>query len=188
MKKLYSPRILVATVALSLGLVASSYAMPRGEHPGPGMGMPGHHAMVHGRAVNRLHDELKLDAKQEAQWKEAEKFSQDHRDTMRERFRKEHAEIKAMLDQPGADLRAIAKRMDDFKAENQKLHSAVRDRWLNVYDSLNAEQKEKARVFFKDNMERRQEMGDRRGHHGKDRPGRGQAPQDKPANAPAPKN
>ena len=77
MKKPYSARLFLAAAALSFGLAASAQAMPRGEHPGPGMGMPGHHAMVHGRAVNRLHDELKLDAKQEAQWKEAEKFSQD---------------------------------------------------------------------------------------------------------------
>ena len=178
MKKLYSPRILVATVALSLGLVASSYAMPRGEHPGPGMGMPGHHAMVHGRAVNRLHDELKLDAKQEAQWKEAEKFSQEHRDTMRERFRKGHAEIKAMLDQPGADLRAISKRMDDLKAEGMKERDAVRERWLAVYDTLNPEQKEKARLFFKAGAERMEKMG-KKSRDGEGR--RGQAPKDGPA-------
>ena len=159
MKKLYSPRILVATVALSLGLVASSYAMPRGEHPGPGMGMPGHHAMIHGRAMARLHGELKLDATQDAQWKEAEKFSRDHRATMRERFQKERAGIKAMLDQPGADLRAIAKRMDDLKAEGLKERDAVRERWFAVYDTLNPEQKEKARLFFKAGAERMEQKG-----------------------------
>ncbi len=179
MKKLYSPRILVATVALSLGLVASSYAMPRGEHPGPGMGMPGHHAMIHGRAVNRLHDELKLDTKQEALWKEAEKFSQEHRDTMRERFRKEHGEIKAMLDQPGADLRAIAKRMDDLKTEGMKERDAVRERWLTVYDTLNPEQKEKARLFFKAGAERTERMGKK----SNERSGRGQPPADTPSSA-----
>nr|MBP8277433.1 hypothetical protein [Propionivibrio sp.] len=104
MKELYSPRLFLAAAALSFGLAANAQAMPRGEQPGPGIGMPGHHAMMHDRALNRLHDELKLDATQEAQWKEAEKFSRDHRTTMRERFQKERAEIKAMLDQPGADL------------------------------------------------------------------------------------
>ena len=98
MKELYSPRLFLAAAALSFGLAANAQAMPRGEQPGPGIGMPGHHAMMHDRAMNRLHDELKLDATQEAQWKEAEKFSRDHRTTMRERFQKERAEIKAMLD------------------------------------------------------------------------------------------
>lgn len=182
MKKMFSPRILVAALALSLGLAANSFAMPRGEHPGPGMGMPGHHAMVHGRAMNRLHDELKLDAKQEAQWKDAEKFSQEHRNTMREQFRKQHDEIKSMLDQPGADLRTIAKRMDDLKAEGMKQRDAVRERWLAVHDSLNPEQKEQARLFFKAGAERMERTGQKSREH----MGRGQPPRDTPA-SPAPK-
>ncbi len=182
MKKLYSPRILVAAMALSLGLAASSYAMPRGEHRAPGMGMPGHHAMYPDRAMNRLHDELKLDAKQDAQWKEAEKFAREHRDTMRERFRKHHEEIKSMLDQPGADLRAVATRMDDFKAEGLKERDAVRERWLAVYDTLNPEQKEKARLFFKSGAERMERMG----KTSKERSGRGQPPRDN-LSSPAPK-
>lgn len=182
MKKLYSPRILVTALAFSLGLAASSYAMPRGEHPGPGMGMPGHHAVMDDRAMNRLHDELKLDATQEAQWKDAEKLSREHRDTMRERFRKERAEIKAMLDQPGADLRSVAKRMDDLKAKGMKERDAVRERWLAVYDTLNPEQKEKARLFFKASAERMERMGKKP----RERTGRGQLPSDAPVN-PAPK-
>lgn len=182
MKKPITPRLLVAALTLSLGLAANSFAMPRGEyhghHGGPGMGMPGHHQMIHGRAMTRLHDELKLDAKQEALWKDAEKSAQEQRDAMRERFAKDHAEIKAQLDQSGADLRAIAKRMDDLRAEHMKQRDAVRERWFAVYDSLNAEQKEKARVFFKNGMERMERMGER----AKERQGRGQ-----PAN-PAPKN
>ena len=182
MKKLFSPRMLAATLALSLGLAANSFAMPRGEHPGLGMNMPGHHVMYHGRAMTRLHDDLKLDAQQEALWKDAETFAQQHRDTMRDQFRKQHDEIKAMLDQPGADLRAVAKRMDDLKADGLKQRGAVRDRWLADYDSLNPEQKEKARLFFKTGAERME----RKAKQGKDRPGRGQMPRDLPAN-PAPK-
>ena len=55
MKELYSPRLFLAAAALSFGIAANAHAMPRGEHPGPGMGMPGHHAMMHDRAMNRLH-------------------------------------------------------------------------------------------------------------------------------------
>jgi Spy/CpxP family protein refolding chaperone len=178
MKELYSPRLFLAAAALSFGLAANAQAMPRGEQPGPGMGMPGHHAMMHDRAMNRLHDELKLDAAQDAQWKEAEKLSREHRDTMRERFRKERAEIKTMLDQPGADLRAIAKRMDDLKAAGMKERDAVRDRWFAVYDTLNPEQKEKARLFFKAGAERMEKMG-KKPRDGEGR--RGQAPKDGPA-------
>ena len=180
MKNRFSPRIVAAALALSLGLAASSFAMPRGgPHHGPEMGRPGHHMMHDGRAMARLHDELKLDAKQEALWQQADKFGQENREAMRERFRSHHEEVRAMLDKPDADLRAVAKRMDDFRDQGQKQRDAVRDRWFAVYDSLSAGQKEKARLFFKDGFERM-------GRPGMDRPGRGQPPVERPA-APAPK-
>ena len=94
--------------------------MARGQNFGPEQGKPGQHLIMHERAMTRLHDELKLDEKQDTLWKVAEKFSSDHRGAMRERFQKDHAEIKALLDQPGADLRAVAKRMDDLKSEAAK--------------------------------------------------------------------
>ena len=177
MKKTFSPRLLVAALALSLGFAANSFAMPRGENPGPGMDMPGHHAMYHDRAMSRLHDELKLDEKQEALWKEADKFAKDQRAGMKDRFGAHHEEIKAMLDKPGADLRAVIKRMDELKAEGAKQRDAVRERWLSVYDSLNPEQKEKARVFFKTGMERME----RAAQQPKERHGRGQSPRNPPA-------
>ena len=95
-------------------------------------------------------------------------------------------ELKAMLDQPGADLRAVAKRMDDLRADGMKQREAVRERWLAFYDSLNGEQKEKARLFFKSGMERMERMGDRAKEHR----GRGPAARDLPANSatPAAKN
>ena len=159
----FSPRIVVAAVALSLGLAATAFAMsPRGaEHCGPGTGMHASHMDRGMKEMSRLRDDLKLDAKQEALWKEAEKASQDNRSTMRDRFSKQRDETKAMLDKPGADLRAVLKRMDELKAEGQKQHEADRDRWLTVYDSLNAEQKEKARLFFKSKMERMDRHGQR---------------------------
>jgi len=161
----FSPRLIAASVALSLGLAASAFAMPPrdGERGGPGMHA---HGMEHGlRDMSRLHDDLKLDAKQEALWQDAEKAAKESMTSMRERMRKQHDETLAMLNQPGADLRAVLKRMDDLRAEGQKQREAGRDRWLAVYDALNAEQKEKARVFFKNKMERM-------GHFGQRDPGR----------------
>jgi hypothetical protein len=198
MKRLATPRALATVLVLSLGLAAGgSFAAPRGDCPagGPGYGHGGPgaaHAMApgfHGRAFSRLHDELKLDAQQEALWKDAEASAREHRDAMRARMAKDHAEIKAMLDQPGTDLRAVAKRMDELRAEGLKQRDAVRERWFAVYDSLGAGQKEKARLFFKDGAERMERMAD----HGRDRSGRGQprhAPRhaSAPAPVPAPQN
>ena len=181
MKRFFTPRSLATALALSLGLAAagSFAAPPREGGPAGGPGMHPHaHAMapmLHERAMVRLHDELKLDAQQEALWKDAVSFAREHRDAMRARMAKDHAEIKALLDQPGTDLRAVAKRMDDLRGEGLKQRDAVRDRWFAVYDSLGAGQKEKARLFFKDGMERMERMAER----ARERPGRGQ-----PRNAP----
>ena len=159
MKK-YSPRFVIAVAAL--GLAASAFAMPRGgEHCGPGTDLPGQH-MAHGmKEMSRLHDDLKLDAKQEVLWKDAEKAGKDNMASLRERMPKQRAETLALLSQPGADLRVVLKRMDELRAEGQKQHEANRDRWLAVYDTLSAEQKEKARLFFKNKLERSERYGQR---------------------------
>jgi Spy/CpxP family protein refolding chaperone len=155
MKNKFSPRILVVALALTLGLGGAAYAMgPGGGRCGP----PGERMeqrMDYGiKEMARLHDDLKLDAKQEAAWQEAQTATQSNRGSMREQMRKQREEIQVALSQPAADLRAIVKRMDDLKDVGRKQHEANRDRWLAVYDLLNAEQKEKARLFFKNKLER----------------------------------
>ncbi len=173
MKTKFSPRLFLATSAIALGLATSSLAVARGDD-GPDMqGRPGHHMMLNMKGMTQLHDDLKLDAKQEAAWQQADKASKEAMTGVRERMTKHHEEIKSMIDKPGTDLREVAKRMDDFRAEGQKQHQDNRDRWLAVYDTLNAEQKEKVRVYFKGMSERMGKMG----HHGRgDRDGRGPAP------------
>ena len=164
----FTPRSILTAVVVSLGLVASAYAVaPKDDAPnGPGAGMHQKHMAREMKDLLRLQTELKLDTKQAALWQEAEKSMQESRVGMRERMRKNHQEIQSLLAQPGADLRAVAKRMDEFKAEGQKLREASRDRWLAVYDSLNADQKEKARQFFKNKLDR---MEKRFAQHGGDR-------------------
>ena len=134
----------------------------------------------------RLHDELKLDAKQEALWQEALKFSRESFDGGRERFRKHHEEIAAMLNQPDADLRVIAKRMDDLRAEGRKQHEVVRERWLSVYDALSPGQKEKVRLFLKERSDRHGPDCDRPGRRGGGKPGgkNGRPPQTPAENTP----
>ncbi|MDR2613765.1 MAG: periplasmic heavy metal sensor, partial [Candidatus Accumulibacter sp.] len=125
-------RVLAAALALSLGLAAgASLATPRGEHHGAAHkgGVPAAHAMIssfHERDLARLHDELKLDEKQEALWKEARDFVRAQREAVRARLTKDRAEIGALLDQPGADLRAVEKRVGELRAEGRELHDAAR--------------------------------------------------------------
>ncbi len=164
------PRAMSHTLAalfLAAGLAAGANAAPGDPATGAptaqqqmGGHMHRHHmGGQHGerglRAMARLHDELKLDAQQEALWKDAASASREAHSAMRERFRKQHGEMVAALGQPGADLRALAKKSDELRAEREQQHAATRDRWLTVYDALNPEQKEKARAFLKQMFERR---------------------------------
>ena len=186
------PHALVAALALSLGLTANAFAEPpRGDgnhhhrHSGPGMFHKhggGHHGGFGFGFSQRLHDDLKLDAKQEALWQDARKFARESFDGGRERFRKHQEEIAALLNQPGADLRAVAKRMDELRAEGQKQHDEMRERWMTVYDALSPGQKEKVRLFLKDQAERHERGFDKQ----KRRPGGRQGPGQPPSGQPLP--
>ncbi|MDR2450508.1 MAG: periplasmic heavy metal sensor [Candidatus Accumulibacter sp.] len=179
MKRFASPRVFVTVLALSLGLAAGgSLAAPREDCHGtvPGKGVPAAHAMIplfHERALARLHDELKLDEKQEALWKEADHFVRARHEAARERLDRDRAEIKALLEQPGADLRAVEKRVGELRAEGRKLHDAARERWFAVYDSLGDGQKEKVRLFFKDGLEKMGRFAEWTRERAKDHPRRG---------------
>lgn len=157
MKRKFTPRLLVAALALSLGVAGAAFAF--GPGGGERCGGPGSR-MEHGmpfdmRGMERLRDDLKLDAKQEALWVEARKAMRNDMDDMREQMRKQRQEALATLEKPGADLRGLMQRMDGARDAARKRHEANRDRWLAVYDSLTPEQKEKVRVFLKNHLERK---------------------------------
>ncbi len=157
MKTHLSPRSCVAVLALFLGLVGSALAVPPesgARGPQPGHGMHAERGMIGQRDIARLHDELKLDARQEALWQQAAKAFLEQANALREERRKQHDELLAQLKQPGADLRAIHQRMESLRAERQKQRAVRHERWLAVYEALNAEQKDKVRLFFKSRVER----------------------------------
>ena len=166
MKTRFSPRTLIAALALTLGVAAAAFAAgPNEQYCGHGGGRM-EHGMQHGmKEMSRLHGDLKLDAKQEALWQDAEKGARDNMSGMHEQMRKQREASLAALSQPGADLRAVLKQMDEARDAARKQHEANRDRWLAVYDSLNAEQKEKARLFFKTRLERMEHRAEHRMDH-----------------------
>jgi Spy/CpxP family protein refolding chaperone len=154
MKLTRTAKTLAIAAALTLGAAATAFAVapPEGRHCSPGQGMA--QGMAHGmKEMSRLHASLKLDANQEALWQEAEQVAKEHMGGMREKMQKQREAALATLSQPGADLRAVMKQMDEARNAGHQQHEADRERWLTVYDSLNPEQKEKARLFFKSRME-----------------------------------
>ena len=153
MKSKFSPRLLVAALVLALGAGGAAFAMSP-ERCGAGGGRMQHGMSYHLQDMSRLHGELKLDARQEVLWQDAEQFSQTSMRDMREQMRKHREEALAAVSKPGADLRAVLKQMDDLRDGGRQQREAGRDRWLAVYDSLDSAQKEKARLFFKSKLER----------------------------------
>lgn len=153
MQSKFTPRILVAALILALGAGGAAFAMSP-ERCGAGGGRMQHGMGYHLQDMSHLHGELKLDARQEALWQDAEQFSRTSMRDMREQMRKHREEALAAISKPGADLRAILKQMDDLRDGGRQQREAGRDRWLAVYDSLDAAQKEKARLFFKSKLER----------------------------------
>ena len=180
MKKEFSLQRVVAVVFVSLGIAASAFA-----HPGHGHGdgkddkssakvvMQKKGAFL--KELAQLREDLKLDAKQEALWTEATDFHKAGRKNIRERMRAHHEEMKKLTAQPGVDVRAMFKRVDEFEAELRESRLQQRERLLKAYEALTGEQKEKVRLFFTERFERGHLFKERfehkrmsRGHHGGD--------------------
>ena len=153
MKSKFTPRVLVSALILALGVGGAAYAMNPERCGAPG-GRMEQRMEYHMKEMSRLHDELKLNARQQALWQDAEQFSRSSMREMGERMRKQREETLAMISKPGADLRAVLTRMDELRDAGRKQREAARDRWLTVYDALDTAQKEKARLFLKSKLER----------------------------------
>lgn len=153
MKSRFTPRLIAAALVLSLGAAGTALAV-KPEACGYGGGRMEQHMGRHLQEMSRLHGDLKLDARQEALWQEAEQFTRNGMREMGEQMRRQRAEMLAAVSKPGADLRAVLAQMDDLREAGRKQREAGRERWLTVYDSLDASQKEKARLFIQSRLER----------------------------------
>ena len=154
---------LFATTVLSLGLVARAATLAHARTPAAKpvrrVDKPRNHpletSLLHTLSLDlsRLHDELKLDAGQDRLWYKAEKAGWGDLSSVQACWQKQRTETLALLAQPGADMRAIVRCLDDFRSEEYKLCAANLERWLNVYDALRSDQKEQVHVFLKNEME-----------------------------------
>ena len=142
---------LAATAAVSLGLAASIAAVRpinSAAATGPRRKLP--YAMDE---LSQLRRKLALDVWQQTAWNSAENCCWERIGTERRRLKAQYEAMLDLLREPGADLRALIGPLNAFASERQKLGEDRVDQWAAVYDSLNAEQKEKARVFFKRRIE-----------------------------------
>lgn len=138
---------IAATTVLTRGLIASSSALALSRiqrHAAQGSNNAAH--------PQGLRDELRLDACQDTLWTQAERSDLETSGALSGRLREEFEETLAQLRQPGAELDAVAQRMEGFKAEERAMRDENRRRWSAVHEALDAAQKAQAAHFFKDKL------------------------------------
>lgn len=130
---------IIATALLSFGLVARASLMHQSRTPlhAANGGKP-----VHGlNELARLHDELKLDTRQETLWHKAEKGDWSDPSEECDCLRKRYEAILGMLSEPAAD------------PQSGNVPEARHGRWMAVYETLGPEQKKVASQFYKTKLE-----------------------------------
>lgn len=147
---------------LAAGILGAGVALA--ELP-EGQGAAGPEGM-HG--FGRLHQQLNLNAQQEALWQKAQAAQRDAFKALRAKGEETRTKLRAEIDKPGVDLKEFAQQRDQLReqmrAEAETSRQQVRAAWFSLYDSLDATQREQVRVAIRDGM-------DRMGHHGMRRGG-----------------
>lgn len=137
---------IIATALLSFGLVARASLMHQNRKPlqASNGGKP-----VHGLSeLSRLHNELKLDTRQETLWHKAEKGDWSDKSEECDCLRKRYEAVLGMLSEPATDLEPDVSRIDALDVPE-----ARHGRWMAVYETLGPEQKKVASQFYKTKLE-----------------------------------
>lgn len=104
--------------------------------------------------LDKVRAELKLNERQEALWKNAETRTRESFERMRANGRELREKMRAGLEQPGADLKQLAQLGDQLRQQAEASRRQTREAWFELYDSLDAGQKEQVRQFLKQRMDR----------------------------------
>jgi uncharacterized membrane protein len=120
----------------------------------PAMASAGRHHGFMERAVAQLHDRLGLNPQQEALWQKALSSTQQTMAQMRKEHKERRATLLRELDNPKVNLHTLAQQMDALRDQQATARKQVRDQWLAVYDSLDANQQGQVRSFLRERLER----------------------------------
>ena len=137
---------IIATALLSFGLVARASLVHQSKTP---LRAANGSKPVHGlNELSRLHDELKLDTRQETLWHKAEKGDWSDKGEECECLRKRYEAVLGMLSETATDFQPGDSRIDTLDAPE-----ARHGRWMAVYETLGPEQKKLASQFYKAKLE-----------------------------------
>ena len=156
------PRICLSTLKASAMLFAvitfgvAAHAAPAESEKRPDR--PSFAARMDHR-LDELQQQLALDKNQQAQWQSARATSEQLHREMMEAHRASREKIKAALNEPSPDLRALAAQIDKERDAQSQKHKQAREAWLKFYDGLNTTQKEKASHFILAMLTRMEKFG-----------------------------
>jgi len=156
MSRLIKQLTLCAALCLAFG--STAYAAPQDtpaqgtNGPWHGQGGPWHRG--HGphdpwQIVFELHDELKLTPAQEQQLQAHKAQSQAEHEQQRAAFEQARGQVKALMQAPVLDLRALSAVRTQMEEQAHKAHQQNEEALLNFYDTLNTDQKTLISTFIK---------------------------------------
>jgi Spy/CpxP family protein refolding chaperone len=162
----FCPRHAAAAMAAALAFTCGGAALaqpmmgpggPMGHGPrGPG-GFGEHIGLMLEEAKSRL----ALDTPQQQLWDSALAQTKSARESGRALHQKVRDVVRAELAKAEPDLAAIAAATDDAHAQGQALRRQVRDQWLKLYATFNAQQKAVVREMMQQRMERAERFRER---------------------------
>lgn len=124
--------------------------------------------------ADELAAKLKLTPAQMTQWDAMVQKTRTQHEAMKKARHEMHEAMKAELAKPEPDLAALAARADAMHDQMRAAHREVRDGWLKLYATMNAEQKGVVKHAIIWHMKKMHHMRMRmmhhhhHGHHGED--------------------
>jgi Spy/CpxP family protein refolding chaperone len=153
-----------AATALTLACAGAALAQPTMGPGGPmghaprGPGAFGEHI---GLMLEEAKSRLQLDTSQQLLWDNAVAQSRAARESGRALHQKARDAMRTELAKAEPDLAAIAAAADGVHAEADALRRQVRDQWLKLYATFNAQQKAIVREMMQQRMERAERFRER---------------------------
>lgn len=162
----FCPRHAAVTMAAALAFTCGGAAfgqpmMGPGGPMGHGPHGPGGFGEHIGFMLEQAKSRLALDTSQQLAWDAAVAQTKAAREAGRALHQKVRDVVRAELAKAEPDLAAIAAATDDAHAQGQALRRQVRDQWLKLYATFNAQQKAVVRELMQQRMERAERFRER---------------------------
>jgi periplasmic protein CpxP/Spy len=177
MSTLFKKLALCGAACLAFGSTAYAVA---GDAPPPPPGAAqwhGHRPDGPWHDLEKIHAQLNLSAAQEQQLQAVIAQAKAAREQERTAMKQSHEQMKALMQAPVLDLRALSTLREQTMSQAHQTHQQVEESWLKFYDSLNTDQKTLVSTTLKAHWQKMEERRQHRADHWKNKKPDGAASQ-----------